>query len=429
MNESETVEFKASASDFSGIAHTICAFANTKGGAIYIGINDKGKAVGVIDADEIQKRLSDLTKNFRPVPFHSITVEKRDSEEVIIISIKAMAKEICFYQGRVWIRSGSTNHLLEGSILVNFIREKNIISFEDSSSTASIEDIDFNKISEYFALRGIKNPEAETIITLKNLRMIDNDKIKNLAVLFFAKEIEKFFPYSSVRMVKFKGIEPVNIVNADFVTGTLIDLINRSFLFIKSNTSVEYEIKDIRRIEKEEFPFLAYREAIINAIGHRDFFDQNTIQISIFDDRMEITNPGKLPITIKDLGKLAVHRNPNLYNMLMAAKFVEGVGTGIPRMTSEMRLHGLADPVFEEISGAFRVTLYNKKGTEYFALSAKEKQTLDLVKTKSIVTASEIAKELKVSVTSALSYLKELQDIGYVKKQGATRGSKFFLNL
>lgn len=424
--ESEVVEFKEAISDASSIGHTFCAFANSNGGAIFIGISNTGKIIGVKNIDEVQRKIADLISQLKPMPRHNISIITENQKIILTASVQPLEKEVCFYHGRTWIRSGASNRLVEGSSLVSLLRERNIINFEDSISHATLDDLDLTKISKYLELRN-NSISTPILTTLQNLKLCEGKKLKNLAVLFFARDVEKFVPQSSLKLVKFRGVLPVSIINADFYTGTILEVIERANNFVKANSAREFEIKDLQRVEKEEFPVAAVREAIINAVGHRDYFDKNTIQVSIFDDRIEITNPGGLlpGIKIEDLGSISKHRNNALYTLLLAAKLVEGIGTGIPRMINECRSQGVADPKFEELAGMFRTTIFNKRGTQVQLLSDAEKKALELVKNKKIVTATQVAREIKTSITTAISLLLKIEKMGYVKKTGHTKSSKY----
>ncbi len=118
-----------------------------------------------------------------------------------------------------------------------------------------------------------------------------------------------------------------------------------------------------RRAEVLEYPESVIREAIVNAIAHRDYFSKDAIQIYIFDNRIEITNPGSLPkgLTKELFGTISVQRNPIIYRFLRDYGYVEGLETGIPRMKNAMRKRGLADPQFKFTETFFRITLYNTK--------------------------------------------------------------------
>jgi len=430
--ESQVLERKPTLADPKKIAHTICAFANTEGGVFLIGVDDKGRVIGLEKQklDSIQKSITELIKECKPIPSANIEIREAEGKFIVATLISKIFDSVCFYDGRVWVRTGPTNRQLSSSELIEFLKQRQMLNFEDQATEANIEDIDRKKLDMYLQKRGGSDfKEKETADLLFNLKLLRDGKVTNLAVLFFAKDIARLIPYAEIRLVRFKGTEAVDIINTSRVVDTVPELIESSISFIRVNTKTRYEIKEIRREDITEYPLLVIREAISNAIGHRDYFNQNSMQVSIFDDRIEITNPGHLPmeLTLKDLGRLAVHRNPRLYQMLSLADYVEGYGTGVPRMIQRMRERGLPDPVFEEIGNFFRITLYNeesKKAIEQYGLNPIQQKILSLVKggkNKS----RDIARECSLSIPTIVKNLAEMEKKGMIKRIGMARDTHY----
>ncbi len=435
QEESQVLERKRSLSDSKDIGHTICAFANTEGGILLLGVDDKGGVPGLEKEklDPIQKQLADLTKKCKPVPSTRMEVKEISGKYTIVMLVNEVLDTACFYDGKVWIRTGSTNRQLSSSELIDFLKSRRILNFEDEFSDATIDDIDRNKLDGYLRKRSMDESykKKKTADLLFSLKLMKNNRVTNLAVLFFAKDIMRFTPQAEIKLVRFKGIEPVDIIDAQYTANTLFEAIEQSLSFVLRNTKTRFEIKDIKRKEIPEYPTAVVREAIVNAVGHRDYYNQNSIQISIFDDRIEVTSPGALPkdLTIEQLGRLASHRNARLYQMLSLADYVEGYGTGIPRMIKRMRERELPDPYFEEIGNFFRVTLYNgesRKAIEQYGLNELQQKMLRLIKNKK--NKSElIAKECNRSVPTIVKNLAEMEKKGLIKKIGKTRGAYYEL--
>lgn len=433
QEESQILERKRSISDPGDIGHTMCAFANTEGGVLLMGVNDKGEVFGLKKEklDSIQKQLADLTKKCKPIPSTKIEVKEISGKFIILLLVNKVLGTVCFYDEKVWIRTGSTNRQLSSSELIDFLKSRRILNFEDEFSEAAIDDIDRDKLNEYFRKRSVDDAykQKETTDLLFNLKLTKNKKITNLALLFFAKDLMRFIPQAEIKLVRFKGTEAIDIIDTQRTTNTLFEAIEQSISFILRNTKTRYEITDIKRKEIPEYPIAVVREAIVNAVGHRDYYNQNSIQINIFDDRIEATSPGPLPkdLTIEQLGRLASHRNARLYQMLSLADYVEGYGTGIPRMIKRMRERELPDPFFEEIGNFFRVTLYNeesKKAIEQYGLNELQQKILYLIKNKK--NKSElIAKECKRSIPTIVKNLTEMEKKGVIKKIGKTRGAYY----
>ncbi len=436
QDESESLERKVSISDASGIGHTACAFANQpQGGFLVIGVDKSGEIIGIQKSrlDEYTQKLANIIQNCRPTPkieFHLIV---KEGKNVLIVQVQPLSDEYaCFFSGKVYVRTGNTTRALNETELIEFLRVRQILSFEETSSSGNIEDLDFGKIRDYLKLRDekIQLDEKTALQNLGLLKGPNKSTPTNLAMLFFSKNIESFIPQTEIRLTRFKGIEPIYIANSQRLNATIIDAIEKTIGFIELNTVKEIQIEAVRRTEKPEYPQQVIREAVINAVGHRDYFNKNAIQVNIFDDRIEITNPGPLPkdLLFSELGKISIHRNPHLYQLLSHAKYGEGLGTGIPRMIEAMRTNTLPDPFFEEISNFFRVTLYNKKSAQKIRqlnLTPTQEKVLKIVLESKSAKASIIAEKIGYSLPPILSNLKELEKRGLIKKIGKTRGAYY----
>jgi ATP-dependent DNA helicase RecG len=205
--------------------------------------------------------------------------------------------------------------------------------------------------------------------------------------------------------------------------------------FIEKTLSKSIQIKDTaKRVEKYEYPINVIRESIVNAVVHRDYFSRDAIQVYIFDDRIEITNPGSLPSNLpKEMfGTISVQRNPITYRFLRDLGFVEGLGTGIPRMKNAMREAGLSDPEFKITESFFRVILYNTKGSKHPIhtlkdLNLRQKKALEYVKEHKSIKAQTYVDINKVSYATAVNDINELIEYGFLKKVGAFRGAYYVL--
>lgn len=187
----------------------------------------------------------------------------------------------------------------------------------------------------------------------------------NLAAVFFAKRPRKFVFHSYVTCVRYKGIGKSEILDRkDFENG-LLDQIEGAEAFVKRNTRTSYVIEGFQRYDRQEYPIEAIREAIINAVSHRDYEIDNTgIFVNIYDDRIEVISPGGLPddLTLKDVEDKSHPRNPVLVQLLHKAKIVEQVGSGFKRMKEQMILHGSSEPEFKASRMYFEVIFKGPKG-------------------------------------------------------------------
>jgi len=165
----------------------------------------------------------------------------------------------------------------------------------------------------------------------------------NAGVLFFARSTEFLLLQAKVVCVLYKGTEKLNILDKKDFYGNIIQNIEDAVMFVKRHTNIEYRIENLRREEIPEIPDIALREAIVNAVCHRDYFEKGaSVMIEIFDDRVEISNPGGLPsgLDAKEFGTKSVVRNPIIASLLNRADYIEQIGTGINRIKNAVKEHG-----------------------------------------------------------------------------------------
>jgi len=183
---------------------------------------------------------------------------------------------------------------------------------------------------------------------------------RNAGVLFFAKDVNHFFPQAYVTCLLTKGMDKVNILDRKDFAGGLVSNIEESLRFIERNTRTGYRIEKLRREDVPEYPMRALREAITNAVMHRDYFEAGAnVFVEIYDDRIEISNPGGLPrgLSREELGTRSVRRNPLIADLLQRIALIEKAGTGIRRMIDDARKHQCPEPKFT-VNGFFTATFW-----------------------------------------------------------------------
>jgi ATP-dependent DNA helicase RecG len=437
--EGNTVEFQQAVAKDTG--RTICAFANTDGGHLIIGVEKNGGIVGLERAklDDLQQAVSNSYKICSPVPLTQVGTVEIDGKYVLVISTAKLGDGVCYYADEILLRVGSTNHKLTGPAIEEFLRKNRVINFDWTRSSAKLQDVDTEKMKKYMNRRSpnyLFDPASEK--ALKNLLISlhlagENGDfyVRNGGVLFFAKHPETFIPQNKVKLVRFKGKIPVDVLDILVLQNTLVENIEESLAFIRRSTRKSYEIKNLEREEKTEYPEIAIREAIVNALVHRDYFSSAVVQVNVFDDRIDIANPGMLPtgISPEDLSSLGlgVPRNPIIYQMLIDIKVVEGIGTGIPRMISAMRDAGLPDPEFRQLGPLFKTTLFNAFPNQAGNLNVRQRRSLIYLKDNSIITAPQYRKMFKISHPIAVDDLNKLIKLGLVKKRGRGPATAYVL--
>src|SRR3989344_875010 len=441
--ETQEVELKQSFHSSQDFSKLMCGFANTQGGMIIVGGNAKKVIIGIKeDVDELQQKISASAQAVSHPLVPDIQVHTIEGKKIVAVVIqKAIDNTFHTFQGAIYVKVGSTLKKFEGNQLVDFLRSKQILCFDEISSDATLDDLDVGKIKEYLKTRNqedfLKQNSVENFLLSSKLATKNgNLNIKNATALFFTKEPEKFFPQIEIKLAQFDGVEPVKIISHQLIQSDPVSSIEKSLSFLKNNLSKSIQITDKpRRQEKFEYPLEVIREAIVNAIAHRDYFSRDSIQIYLFSNRIEITSPGSLPTGLpKELfGTLSVRRNPIIYRLLRDYGYVEGLGSGVPRMINAMREQSLKDPEFGIYEHFFRIVLRNESGKqkpieEYADLNERQKKCIEFLKKHKSIKTKKYEELNNTSFGTAIADINELLKFKYIKKVGSYRGAYYVLN-
>src|SRR3989338_5045210 len=438
--ESVEIDFKQSFHSVQEIARIISAFANTQGGLLFLGLKDNGTIEGVKEnLDLVQQKISQANAIIHPAPLTNVNVHTLESKKIILITVHRADSSVFHpVEGVIYVRLGSTVQKLEGQSIVEFLRNRQILLFEESLEfSASLKDIDENKVKEYLNLRKqtdyLQNHSVKDFLLSKKLVSFQPEvKLKSVALLFFAKDPQSFFSYSLIKLVRFDGVEPIKVLAYEEAKGNLPQIIDHSVNFMRRFIAKEFVITETKR---KEIPFLpedAVREAIINAVAHRDYFNKNEIQLSIFDDRVEITNPGGIPEGMSPalLGSLSIQRNPRIYQLLKDYAYMEGIGSGISKIRRLMNENKLSDPEFTITKDFFRLVLRLRKGKEAvpsLELTQRQINIIDYLKKNKKIKSKECATINHISNPTAIKELTGLEKNGLIQKIGTYRGVYYIL--
>ena len=259
----------------------------------------------------------------------------------------------------------------------------------------------------------------------------------NAGVLFFTKSTEFLLLQATVVCVLYKGTEKLHVLDKKDFLGNMIKNIEDAVLFVKRHTNLEYRIEKLRREEIPDIPELALREAVVNAVCHRDYFEKGAnVMIEIFDDRVEISNPGGLPsgLNPKDFGTKSVVRNPVIADLLHRADYIEKLGTGINRIKNAVKKHGKVSVKFSYntfFTVIFKMRSHRKIGervtkkvTEKVTKKVTENQSkiLGSINENPNITTLELSKIIGISDRKIKENIKKLRDAGFLIRVGPARG-------
>ena len=384
LGENQTTEFKLSFNKQT--IETIVAFANYKGGRVFIGVSDKKEILGTeISVESIQNWQNEIKLKTEPSIFPDIELLMYRNKKIVMISVSEYPVKPVSMQGRFFIRKNNSNHLLSANE-INEVYLKSVQTSWDSYpyADAALSDLDDRKIKNFIQRvneGGRFKLAASPFECLEKLRLIKNNIPTNAAMLLFSKE-ELLY---NVHIGRFKTQSL--IIDDKMVRGSLYDTVENTMTFIISHLKVAFEItgETSQRSEIFEYPLGAIRELVLNAIVHRDYTSPTDIQIRIFDNKITIFNPGRLygDLTIADLktdNYQAQSRNKLIAEAFYLTKDIEKYGSGYRRIREMIAEYPTMYFNFEENSGGYLVTLgysNQKRGIKH--TSFKENVTENVV--------------------------------------------------
>jgi len=438
QKESPTLEFKLSLSEPDRIVETACSFANTKGGVILIGVSDKGVVRGLdIGRQTVEGLTNKIVDNTDPSLYPEISVENIDNKDIIMINVEPSPNQPHTAFGRPFIRVGKNTKLMKQSEYEQLLLKRKNISFDSQvCEGASLKDIDEAKVKWFLGKAKLERrldiyqttPLQEA---LRRLDLMKDSALSNAAILLFGKNPQAFFHQAEVRCARFKGTEPLEFIDMKVFGKDMIAQREDSLAFVKEHIRLGAVIKGTERVERWEYPLEAVREAITNAICHRDYGLTSNVQVRIFADRIEIWGCGSLPppLSIDDLKTKhdSVLRNVLIGKCFFLIKFIEQWGTGTNRIIKECLKHGLPEPLFEEIAGNLVVSFRKYRITgEYLAglgLNRRQRMALEYIKEKGRITNRDL-QELCPRVTrkTVARDMKELIEKRLIRQRGKKKG-------
>ena len=343
--EGATVEFKRSLAQ--DVGRQLCAFANAGGGTVLLGVTDAGEVVGVADHNRLKARVLSTARSADP----PIEVEVESAGEVLRVAVPPQKRKPYSFGGRFFVRDGASSRQLSSAEIEDLFYAAGRLHVDKKPCPDfSIEDDLDDETWARFSRRA-KIPETmDRMAALRNLGLLDGeDRMTHAGAWLLARDVRRFTTSAHVSCALFMGTEKVRILDRRDFCGDVPTMVDDAVAWMLSKINVEFIIRHVRREERPELPEEALREAVANAVAHRDYRSTANVQIYVFKDRIEIVSPGGLPagMTEADLGTKSLPRNPLLFGMLYRMDVVEQVGSGIRRIRDLCREHGVAAPVID----------------------------------------------------------------------------------
>ncbi len=436
MPETQNTEWKASWRD--EYLKWICGFANAKGGKIYIGKDNKGNVVGVANAKKLLEDIPNKTKNILGI-IVDVNLHTTTEGEYLEINVEDYPYPVN-YKGQYHYRSGSTKQELKGAALNKFMLQKKGKKW-DGVPVPNVLVSDLKEDTfDFFRKRAYKSKRIEEeVLTdsnehlIENLQLKENEFLKRAAILLFHPKPENFVTGSYIKIGFFESDS--ELMYQDEIHGNIFEQIEKTMdllfaKYIKANISYE----DIQRVEIYEYPKEAVREALLNAIIHKDYSGNTPIQISVYKDKIMFWNDGQLPEnwTIETLTKKHSSKpyNPDIANAVFRCGYIESWGRGTIKIIEKCKEAGLPTPsYYYESSGfwvEFRKDIYSESYLQSLNLNHRQIKAILYTKDNEKITNSTYQEINDCSRNTASNDLSELVEKELLKPSGQKGAGAFY---
>lgn len=435
--EGEQLEFKLQWAD--SALETLAAFANTRGGTLLLGVSDAGQVNGWNGNDkELRAIVDQIADGLRLEPLVRFVADERG--RVLCISVAAAGLPIAL-RGRYFQRLGNTTRQLSPETLGRLFIEKSGASWDKQPTAAGLDEIDPAAVQRFLRLAHYRLPESNETdpveSVLGKLDLMVDGQLRRGALLLFGRRPQTDLHMAYVRMGRFKT--DTIIVDDKFIEGNLFQQLEQVMQYFRQYLQVRLEVNSrvsegksmleaIQRQDIWDYPLDALREAVINALIHRDYFDSTGhTSIRVYDDRVYIWNPGELQpgMTVDDLLRRphdSRPRNPLLARVFYYAGWIEHWGSGVTRILDLCQMQGLPAPQFRSASGRFEVTftksLYTVNRVLPAGLNERQTETLQWVLEHSRIRNSDYRSLFQVSARTASRELAVLVQQGVLEQIG-----------
>ena len=344
LGEGFTTELKRSGT--SNLGREICAFANATGGVILIGVEDGGEIVGVPEHNRLKSEVQSIARSAEP----PIAIEVESVGEVLCITIPAQHSKPYSFGSEFFIREGANSQQMSRDEIREFFFKEGLIHSDESSCP----DFDLSRdpspeLWKRFAERAGLPAGLEMQAALENLHLSKDGRMTHAGAWLLCDDITRYTLQAGVTFAVFRGTTKTHILDRKEFTGDLYSIYEDGMAYLQAKLNTALFPHAHGRDERLELPEDALREALVNAIAHRDCRSTANVQVYVFHDRLEMVTPGGLPAGMReeDLGTKSVPRNPLLFGMLYRMGLVEQIGSGIRRIRQMCRDYGVAEPAIE----------------------------------------------------------------------------------
>lgn len=347
------------------LAETLTALANAHGGILLLGMNAGGRPTGITDPDGVKADVqAALLLATPPLILPLPRLVEHEGKLFCLVEVPPGLPHAYSLNGRYLTRDGKANRILTSTELSSLLLQRGEASFEARPApNATLADLDPALIERYLTVVGGPVADWQTALLGRGCLTRTGDGLvpTYAGILLFGRQPQRYLRSAEIILVRYAGPQMSDEFTRHDAIGTLPEQIRQAEAFVSANMRRGMRIKGFTREESTEYPLPVVREAIVNAVAHRDYAIRGEgIRVLMFSDHMEVYSPGRLPghVTLDNLLRERFSRNEAIVQVLSDLGFVERLGYGIDRMIAAMAEAGLPAPIFEETVAGFRVTLH-----------------------------------------------------------------------
>jgi ATP-dependent DNA helicase RecG len=460
-NEGQTIEFKPENVPQAELSEAIAGFANADGGVILIGVRDNQALAGVADVKGIIFRVYAAARTITPRLDEAIQVDEVpvEGQRIVVVQDPDDCMGTYLAGSSYRIRQGAKNVLMSAQAVAEHVRLRGALPFDQQQLPGtSAADLDEARLRAFLRQRpgdlhnGVDLAAPAVRDRLRNLHILGEEAqgvhLTVAGLLMFGREPQRWLPQAVLQCARFLGTGVSRFLDRTELMGTIDQQIEVGMDFIARNIRHGTYIARVRHVDVVEYPLPALREALINALCHRDYYAQGTaVNLSIFDDRIEVLNPGGLLPGLRPQALEGQHRlrNTALGQLMYEAGLIERWGSGIRRMRLSMEEVGLPPPVIEADRDWFRI-VFHGPGEQFLAtpavpapttlgetaaalnqLNPRQRRLLADLQTRGSITSTQYEQEYGVARVTAYRDLTELVRLGLLRREGMSRASRYVL--
>jgi ATP-dependent DNA helicase RecG len=453
QGQSQTLAFEIETSTITRLSETFAALANSDGGIVIVGIDPQGLAVkGVRDPDASrEKALAAGLRCEPPLVLPRPELAVLEGKQLLVVSVPAGLPHAYALRGKYMAREGKKNRVLGPRQLRQLLRERGEANYEAQVVPgATLDDLDYESLSAYAKLflsqegQRQRAEEALDLLYRRGCLAREGNQLRPTVsgLVLFGREPQRLLPSAEILLAKYSGKEMSDTFIRETSRGPLAEQIRSAEAFVVSNMRKGARIGELLREERPEYPVPAVREAIVNAVAHRDYAIRGEeIRVLMFSDRIEVYSPGRLPghITVDNIVEERFARNEVIVQVLTDLGFVERLGYGIDRIMRLTREAGLPKPRFRETANGFRLTLlgagdgfaFTGSDSERFRtvpMNDRQEAALKFLETNQRITNRDYHEMyLDVSEETIRRDLADLVEAGLLLKMGDKKGTYYIL--